>query len=503
MTKIELKYSEENGYYVLMYRDDKLVKRASNSDFTYNMEKLSSYDKVIKNGVIKNDIFIAELYDGIIEFHNLEKYDELLTKYFPKSYTDAKTKLLAKQKRAEIEKRKAEEKAAKALLQSQKEEAKKEEAEIIAKEKARKNLIKDYEKAESKKALEAKKREEETLKEEKRQENLRLREEERQKKALEAATKKEEEERKAELKRYNREKKAELRRRKIEKVNRIATVAGTVVVSASLIASIYFLGYKEVIYKINKYAENNNYQKEIVMINNEETSSTKADVVIHNINIPITTSEENINAYFLAEEKYKDIILDLSETYGIDSSLITAICASNINNKDGLINSSGRIGPMNISYYNYEGRTFKIYNFKENKWEDVTVKSEELKDDYQNIRIACALIQMNYRDFNNNLVAALEGCGLGQYNYKDLQNKIVWHLEANGLNYGTILNNKDNYSWYNEIFTGKDNTYFKKIVSYLPPNHIIKIKSTNYLGQITVDYYSILSPIEKTKEKTF
>ena len=32
---------------------------------------------------------------------------------------------------------------------------------------------------------------------------------------------------------------------------------------------------------------------------------------------------------------------------------------------------------------------------------------------------------------------------------------------------------------------------------------VIKIKSTNYLGQITVDYYSILSPIEKTKEKTF
>ena len=181
MTKIELKYSEENGYYVLMYRDDKLVKRASNSDFTYNMEKLSSYDKVMKNGVIKNDTFIAKLYDGIIEFHNLEKYDELLTKYFPKSYTDAKTKLLAKQKRAEIEKRKAEEKAAKALLQSQKEEAKKEEAEIIAKEKARANLIKDYEKAESKKVLEAKKREEETLKKEKRQENLRLREE-RQKK---------------------------------------------------------------------------------------------------------------------------------------------------------------------------------------------------------------------------------------------------------------------------------------------------------------------------------
>ena len=99
MTKIELRYSEENGYYALMYRDDKLIKKAIGDDFTYNIEKLSSFDKILKNADISNDVFKAELYDGVIEFYNLEKYDELLTKYFPKSYTYAKNKLAVKQKK--------------------------------------------------------------------------------------------------------------------------------------------------------------------------------------------------------------------------------------------------------------------------------------------------------------------------------------------------------------------------------------------------------------------
>ncbi len=502
MTKIELKYSEENGYYVLMYRDDKLVKRASNSDFTYNMEKLSSYDKVMKNGVIKNDTFIAELYDGIIEFHNLEKYDELLTKYFPKSYTDAKTKLLAKQKRAEIEKRKAEEKAAKALLQSQKEEAKKEEAEIIAKEKARANLIKDYEKAESKKVLEAKKREEETLKKEKRQENLRLREEERQKTALEDATKKEEEERKAKLKRYNREKKAELRHRKIDKVNRIATVAGTVVVCVSLAASLYFLGYKEVISKINHAAESNRPRTEIAMVNDQNYSSSVDDIVIHNINIPITSTEEKANAYLIAEEKYKDIIPELAETYGVDQSLLTAICASNLENKDGIANSSGKIGPMNISYYNLEGRSFRVYNYKQKTWDTIVVNQEKLKDNYQNIKIGCALIQMAYRDNSHNLVIALESSELGKYTPTKLQEKIMAYAKNTVLSYADIISNKDNYEWYSVAFQN-DDSYFGKIASYLPAKQILSMRSINYLGSSSTDFYTVTKPLEKELESTY
>ncbi len=455
MTKIELKYSEENGYHILMYRDDKLVKKAFNTDFTYNMKKLSSYDKVMKNGTIKNDTFSSELYDGIIEFHNLEKYDELLTKYFPKSYTDAKTKLLAKQKRAEIEKRKAKEK---------------EENEIIAKEKARENLIKEYEKNESKKALEDKKRKEE--------------------------------EQKAELKRYNKEKKAELRRRKIAKVNRIATVAGTVITCASLAATIYFLGYKEVITKINKAAESNNAATEITMINDQNTTSSTDDIVIHNINIPVTTTEENANAYLIAQEKYKDIIPELAETYGVDKSLLTAICASNLDNKDGISNSSGKIGPMNISYYNLEGRTFRVYNYKQNTWDTIVVNQEKLKDNYQNIKIGCALIQMSYRDNGHNLVIALESSELGKYSSTKLQEKIMLYAKNTVLSYDDIISNKDNYEWFSLAFQNND-SYFGKIASYLPANQIISIRSIDFLGSQTTDFYTVTNSLEKELESTY
>lgn len=470
MTKIELRYSEENGYYALMYRDDKLIKKAIGDDFTYNIEKLSSFDKILKNADISNDVFKAELYDGVIEFYNLEKYDELLTKYFPKSYTYAKNKLAVKQKKEDTAKNKALAKEDKENERILKQKAASEAEEIRAKEITRKKLIKDYE-ASNKKAL---------------------KEENQKQSDLEDA-----------IKRNQKEKKAELRLRKIEKVNRAATIAGTVIVWASLIASVYFLGYKEVISKINRYAENNKHQTEVVMINEEEPKSDIDDVIIHSIDIPITTSEEKSNAYLLAEEKYKDIISELSENYGIDASLLTAICASNINDKGELVNSGGRIGPMNISNYELEGRVFRVYNYKQKTWDTIVVKQEKLKNDYQNIRIGCAILQMAYRDANGNLVAALESSGLGKYSFNKLKDKLINYTSNTTLNYDNILANKDSYAWFNAIFSDADSTYFGKVASYLPPNQIISMRLIKFSGAMSTDFYTIEKPIEKELENTY
>ena len=109
---------------------------------------------------------------------------------------------------------------------------------------------------------------------------------------------------------------------------------------------------------------------------------------------------------------------------------------------------------------------------------------------------------MAYRDNSHNLVIALESSELGKYTPAKLQEKIMPYAKNTVLSYADIISNKDNYEWYSVAFQN-DDSYFGKIASYLPAKQILSMRSINYLGSSSTDFYTVTKPLEKELESTY
>lgn len=491
--KIKFDYDSELGFIILMYRDGKLVKIAKDikdkCDFTQNMKAFSHYDKSLKNIRFDGDNLVADLFDGTLEFCDFKKFELIIKEYLPHTYKSAIDILRKKENKPSIlSMSKAFEEFTNEKVEYIKSEHQRrlEKKDIIAREKARNDLIDRY----------VKEIEEAARKQTKELEKARQTKEKAESERIDLLDKKIKEKEKARIKEKERQKKEELRR-KNAKANRVRSVMGKLT-SLSLAFTIMAFCYNQTIVKINNYQkERLEPQSSSVVVAADYTEEKISEPIFYNIDIPVEYSEEKANEFLLSQEKYKDIIPEMAKTYGIDENILTAIAAIDIQERDDSIIGSGtRIGPMHIKYYEIANRSFRVYNYKEQAFELIEVKENDLVNPETNIKIGCAMIQRALRDCNGNIVLALESSELGKYSYKEMRNKVSAYFEKYGMDEGIALNTYDSYSWFTDIFKEPDNTFWGSIASRLPKKTVVCMPYTPYSGKTTLNYYIINGSLE-------
>ncbi len=493
--KIKFSYDSELGYIILMYRDGKLVKIAKDAGdkkaFTHNMQEFKRYDKSLKNIRFEDNNLVADLFDGVLEFCDFKRFELIIKEYLPHTYKSAMECLRKKAKEENKNSIFSMSKAFEDLLDDKVESLKKEhekqleEKDVIEREKIRLDLINRYEKElqdeenRKRKELERKRQIKEKAEEER----------------IDLLDKRIKEKKSAELKAKERQKKEELRRKKA-KANRTRSVVGTLT-AFSLAFMIMAYCYNQTIIKIDNFSDDLNNKAVIVTSNDTTSQEITEEPRVYNIDIPLEYTEEKVNDFLLSQEKYKDIIPKMAETYGIDENILTAIAAIDIQKRDdAIIGSGARIGPMHIKYYEIANRSFRVYNYKEQRYELIKVNEKDLLDPELNIKIGCAMLQRALRDCSGNVVLAIESSELGKYSYKEMRTKVSTYFDKYAIDEGVALTTYNSYDWFTNIFSEPNNTFYGSVASHLPKGTTICMPITDYLGNTTINYFIINDSLE-------
>ena len=263
-----------------------------------------------------------------------------------------------------------------------------------------------------------------------------------------------------------------------KKANRFKSVAGVTFLSA-LLALELFVNKNNL---LTRYQEDPSFDyalEEVV----EEVVSTPAPAKqekVYTIFKGVEGTEEMYQDFDRCKEEYGDLIQKYASSYGIDPSIITAIGASNINERNlNSVNYYGNIGIMGLKYYQLHKREVRVFNYNTKQFDRFTIIAEPISDPQEgviyenmqdpesNIKIMCALIQIAYRDYDNNLVMALESI---LKKYKDFRREISDYSKIHGISTSLVYGNKVDYSWLTDIYNHDlSRSYALKILSYIRP----------------------------------
>lgn len=263
-----------------------------------------------------------------------------------------------------------------------------------------------------------------------------------------------------------------------KKANRFKSVAGVTFLSA-LLALELFVNKNNL---LTRYQEDPSFDyalEEVV----EEVVSTPAPAKqekVYTIFKGVEGTEEMYQDFDRCKEEYGDLIQKYASSYGIDPSIITAIGASNINERNlNSVNYYGNIGIMGLKYYQLHQREVRVFNYNTKQFDRFTIIAEPISDPQEgviyenmqdpesNIKIMCALIQIAYRDYDNNLMMALESI---LKKYKDFRREISDYSKINGISTSLVYSNKVDYSWLTDIYNHDlSRSYALKILSYIRP----------------------------------
>lgn len=263
-----------------------------------------------------------------------------------------------------------------------------------------------------------------------------------------------------------------------KKANRFKSVAGVTFLSA-LLALELFVNKNNL---LTRYQEDPSFDyalEEVV----EEVVSTPAPAKqekVYTIFKGVEGTEEMYQDFDRCKEEYGDLIQKYASSYGIDPSIITAIGASNINERNlNSVNYYGNIGIMGLKYYQLHQREVRVFNYNTKQFDRFTIIAEPISDPQEgviyenmqdpesNIKIMCALIQIAYRDYDNNLMMALESI---LKKYKDFRREISDYSKIHGISTSLVYGNKVDYSWLTDIYNHDlSRSYALKILSYIRP----------------------------------
>lgn len=310
-----------------------------------------------------------------------------------------------------------------------------------------------------------------------------------------------------------------------KKANRFKSVAGVTFLSA-LLALELFVNKNNI---LTRYQEDASYDHALEEVVNEPEAP---DIMpseppmpkekIYTIFKGVEGTEEKYADFDRCKEEYGELIQKYASCYGIDPSIITAIGAMNINEHDlNSVNYYGQIGIMGLEYYQLHEREIRVYNYETHQFDRFTIvaeppsnpaqgiKYENMKDPESNIKIMCALIQIAYRDFSNNLIMALESISKG---YKLLSNEIYEYCITKNLITSYVYNNKVDYEWLKSIWPYDiEKSYAIRVLSYIRPGTEVVMGSYSLEKVVDVDGISsnrIEASTDKykidsyTKEKT-
>ena len=116
-----------------------------------------------------------------------------------------------------------------------------------------------------------------------------------------------------------------------------------------------------------------------------------------------TNEQSDYTNYYKVKEKYGSYIEKLSEEFGIDARLLTALVAQeNPNNKD--MSSYGSYGPLCITKV-HDGQTYSYNHFVNGEFvkDNATISIDNIKNnELEGIRYGAILLSYNFNQFSKN-----------------------------------------------------------------------------------------------------
>ena len=210
-------------------------------------------------------------------------------------------------------------------------------------------------------------------------------------------------------------------------------------------------------YFTNLETEKNNFQTE----NLEELQDEIEEFHYYDDKIGDQQALENTKKFDEIFEKYE-------KRYGIDKNLLRAIAAQESSGRQSATNGYAS-GIMGIEYI-WADKKIEVYNFETQKYEEITIDYEKVKEDVEYcIMVGAGIVQKNtYTTINSNLIPSNEILAYATQRYNMGPGNMQTILQS-GLHW---------IEGRNLIETG-DSKYFENVFSRLENGTIIKIKLTN------------------------
>ncbi len=202
------------------------------------------------------------------------------------------------------------------------------------------------------------------------------------------------------------------------------------------------------------------------------------------ISINFTGSINNKSNLYV-KENYIESIEKYAKRYGVDSEIVKAILANNIDTNSLYIDEN--YGAIKNEYESYIDNSIVAYNYEKNEYELYPINKETLIDKDKYIKTTCMLLESKLRLCNYNIVAAIQCMNEDENDFKE---KIISYGKWKYSDDDTIPKTNENYfklvvddlndlRWL-DIFANDDGKiYAINVLEHISEGASIKVKQTN------------------------
>ena len=206
-----------------------------------------------------------------------------------------------------------------------------------------------------------------------------------------------------------------------------------------------------------------------------DTSKDSFDVgedtyVVEDTSLKVDDYSDSSN-YIEVREKYSSLCEEIGGKYGVSPELLVAMITQESGGKYRNL--------MQIEFDNCSDEVFSVDNFvtgekdkfvltnNKDKYDPsiIVIDSEMINDPYYNVLMGCVILQNASKDFDGNLLMAIQGYNYGIGNMYKVLNKASKDL---GVSVESLIDDKDGKDWlkYRKLNVG-DNNYIENVCRYL------------------------------------
>lgn len=171
-----------------------------------------------------------------------------------------------------------------------------------------------------------------------------------------------------------------------------------------------------------------------------------------------------------ARKMYYYLIKLYSEMYNLNPELVLAIATQERGEHSSVEDSGGAIGLMQVQVNVWHNETINVFNYKENKTEEIYMTLDKLKDLEFNIKAGCAIFQDCLKQFGGNVIAAVQAYNTGPSAVKQI---IDTYARSVGKTRSEVLKEND-LGWldYRTTEYKGDPEYVEHVLRYFPGSEI-------------------------------
>lgn len=264
-------------------------------------------------------------------------------------------------------------------------------------------------------------------------------------------------------------------------------------------------------YKINKEIEKKTIKNSSIAVINIQNLNSAVENSNHISNVASSLVESYLEEERLKAEEFKrkdyknftsytaetkhafdsyfDIVYAEATRWGLDPNLVMAMLIQESHGRHANL--------MQISYSSWRNHTFDCYDFIDQEYKKVSLKSFNTPED--NIRAGCMILRHSINEMNGNIMAGVQCYNLGDGNMNHVIN-ITATLE--GISKEEVLANQDDLLFvpYTKYASGGDKHYIANISKYLNKTDFIYYLDMDSNNNI-IEYKYNLKEKEKVLKK--